>query len=98
MLQEIVTNERYVVMPWKVVTMNGKNVNLAEAVDSIFSCQESEAKEQEGRGKEREEIEKKRKEYYEMHMKKEMERLKNWVNWYEVKLNQIREAPVDERL
>ena len=31
-------------------------------------------------------------------MKSEMERLKNWVNWYEVKLNEIREAPVDERL
>ena len=26
------------------------------------------------------------------------ERLKNWVNWYEVKLNEIREAPVDSRL
>ena len=30
-------------------------------------------------------------------MKKETERLKNWVNWYEVKLNEVREAPVDER-
>ena len=66
----IVTNERYVVMPWKVVTMNGKNVTLAEAVDSMFSRQESEAKEQERREKEREEIEKKGKEYYEAHMKK----------------------------
>ena len=37
----IVTNERYVVMPWKVVTMNGKNVTLTEAVDSMFSRQES---------------------------------------------------------
>ena len=35
--KEIVTNERYVVMPWKVVTMNDKNVTLAEAVDSMFS-------------------------------------------------------------
>ena len=42
--KEIVTNERYVVMPWKVVTMNGKNMTLAEAVDSMFSHQESEAK------------------------------------------------------
>ena len=31
-------------------------------------------------------------------MKSEMERLKNWVNWYEVKLNEIREASVDSRL
>ena len=31
-------------------------------------------------------------------MKAEMERLKDWVNWYEVKLNKIREAPIDERL
>ena len=37
----IVTNEKYVVMPWKVATMNGKNVTLAEAVDSMFSRQES---------------------------------------------------------
>ena len=96
-VKEIVTNERYVVMPWKVVTMNGKNVTIAEAVDSMFSCQESEVKEQERREKESEEIEKKRKEYYEVHMKKETERLKNWVNWYEAKLNEIREDPVDER-
>ena len=31
-------------------------------------------------------------------MKSETERLNNWVDWYEVKLNEIREAPVDERL
>ena len=30
-------------------------------------------------------------------MKSETERLNNWVDWYEVKLNKIREAPVDER-
>ena len=45
----IVTNERYLVMPWKMVTRHGKNMGLlrgpgpcgamtlAEAVDSIFS-------------------------------------------------------------
>ena len=43
----IVTDERYVVMPWKMVTRHGKNMTLAEAVDSIFSHQESEAKESE---------------------------------------------------
>ena len=31
-------------------------------------------------------------------MKSEMERLNNWVDWYEVKLNEVREAPVDSRL
>ena len=31
-------------------------------------------------------------------MKSEMERLNDWVDWYEVKLNEIREAPVDSRL
>ena len=30
-------------------------------------------------------------------MKSETERLNNWVNWYEVKLNEIREAPIDSR-
>ena len=32
----IVTNERYVVMPWKMVTRNGTNMTLAEAVDRIL--------------------------------------------------------------
>ena len=31
-------------------------------------------------------------------MKSETERLNNWVDWYEVKLNEIREALVDSRL
>ena len=39
----IVTDERYVVMPWKMVTRHGKNMTLAEAVDEIFSQKESEA-------------------------------------------------------
>ena len=29
----IVTDKRYVVMPWKMVTRHGKNMTLAEAVD-----------------------------------------------------------------
>ena len=95
--KETVTNKRYVVMPWKMVTMNGKNVTLTEAVDSMFSRQESEAKEQERREKELEKIEKKHAEYYEVHMKKETERLNNWVDWYEVKLDEVREAPIDSR-
>ena len=41
----IVTNKRYVVMPWKMVTRHGKNMTLAEAVDSILNQSESEAKE-----------------------------------------------------
>ena len=102
--KEIVTNERYVVMPWKLANRCGKNgenvknITLAEAVDEIFSRQECEAKERERREREREEIERKRAEYYKAHMKVETERLNKWVNWYEVKLNEIREAPVDERL
>ena len=93
----IVTNERYVVMPWKMVTRNGTNITLAEVVDGIFSRQESDAKERKRRKREKEEIEKKRKEYYEAHMKEEKERLDKLVDWYECKLNEIREAPVDSR-
>ena len=93
----IVTNERNVVMPWKMVTRHGKNMTLAEAVDSIFGCQESEAKEHERRKREKEEIEKKRKECYEVHMKKETERLNALVDWYKFKLDEIREAPVDSK-
>ena len=93
----IFTNERYAVMPWKMVTRHGKNMTLAEAVDSIFSQRESEAKERERREREKEEIGKKRKEYYEAHMKEETERLNKLVDWYKFKLYEIREAPVDSR-
>ena len=85
-------------MPCKMVTMHGKNMTLAEAVDGIFSHQESEAKERERREAEREEIEAKRKEYYDAPIKSETERLNNWVSLYGAKLNEIREAPVDSRL
>ena len=93
----IVTNERYLVMPLKVVNVDGKSMSLKEAADTMFSHHESEAKEQERREAEREEIERKHAEYYRVHMKKEMERLNNWVDWYEVKLNEIREIPIDSR-
>ena len=72
-------------------------MTLAEAVDGIFSRQESEAKECERIDREKEEIEKKRKECYETHMKEEMERLNKLVDWYKFKLDEIREAPVDSR-
>ena len=93
----IVTDKRYVVMPWKMVTRHGKNMTLAEAVDGIFSRQESEAKEHERRNIEKERIEKERKEYYEAHMKEETERLNKLVDWYKFKIDEIREAPVDSR-
>ena len=93
----IVTNERYVVMPRKMVTRHGKNITLAEAVDSIFSCQGSKAKESKRRNIEKEEIEKKHKEYYETHMKEETERLNTLVDWYKFKLDEISETPVDSR-
>ena len=95
--KETVTNERHVVMPWKMVTRNGKNMTLAEAVGGILFCQESEAKEHERKEREKEEIEKKRKEYYEAHMKEETERLNKLVDWYKFKLDEIREALVDSR-
>ena len=61
----IVTNERCMVMPWKMVTRHGKNMTLAEAVDSILNQKESEAKEHEKRNIETEKIENKHREYYE---------------------------------
>ena len=94
--KEIVTNERYVVMPWKMVTRHGKNMSLKEVVDGIFSRQASEAKEHEEK-REKEEIGKKHKEYYEVHMKEETERLNKLVDLYKFKLDEIREAPVDSR-
>ena len=62
--QRIVTNERYVVMPWKMATRYGKHMTLKEVVDGILSRQESEAKELEIRLEKREEIENEREEYY----------------------------------
>ena len=50
--EEIVTNERSVVMPWKMVTRHGKNVTLEEAVDRILNQKESENKELEIRNRE----------------------------------------------
>ena len=38
--EEIVTNERYVVMPWKMVTRYGTNVTLKEAVEEIKKQEE----------------------------------------------------------
>ena len=58
-----------------MVTRNGKNMTLEDAVDGILSKKKSEAKECKIRLEKREEIENKRKEYYEAHMKEEMERL-----------------------
>ena len=72
-------------------------MTLAEVVDGILSCQESEAKECKRRNREREEIENKCKEYYEAHMKEETERLNKLVGWYKCKLKEINEAPVDSR-
>ena len=36
--EEIATNERYVVMLWKMVTRYGTNVTLKEAVEEIKAC------------------------------------------------------------
>ena len=35
--KKLVTNERYFVMNWKMVNVDGKRVSLKEAVDEIFS-------------------------------------------------------------
>ena len=95
--EEIVTNKRYEVMPWKMVTRHGKNMTLKEAVDRILNQKESEARELERKNRDQDESENKRKEYYEKHMKKDTERLNELVDWYKCKLKEIREGPVDSR-
>ena len=55
----VVTNEKYVVMPRKMLTRHGTNMTLAEAVDGVLSQKESEAKECKRRKREKEEIENK---------------------------------------
>ena len=41
---KIVTNERYVVMPWKMVIRHGTNMTLKEVVDRILNKKESRLK------------------------------------------------------
>ena len=50
--EEKVTNERYVVMPWKMVTRNGTNVTLKEAIDRILNKKEFENRDLERRKRE----------------------------------------------
>ena len=95
--REIVTNEKYVVMPWKMVTRHGKNMTLKEAVDRILNQKESENKELERRNREQKKNKRKSKEYYEKYMKEEMERLNKLVDWNKCNLKEINEAPVDSR-
>ena len=38
--KEIVTNKRYVVMPWKMVTRYGKNMALKEVVEEMKAHEE----------------------------------------------------------
>ena len=95
--EEIVTNERYVVMPWKMVIRSGANMTLKEAIDRILNQKESAAKKLERRNRERDKIENKHKEYHEAHMKEETERLNELVDWYKCKLKEINEAPVGGR-
>ena len=38
--EEIVTNERYLVMPWKMVTRHSTNMTLKEAVEEIKAHEE----------------------------------------------------------
>ena len=38
--EEIVTSQRYVVMPWKMVTRHGTNMTLKEAVEEIKARKE----------------------------------------------------------
>ena len=49
--KEIATNDRYVVMPWKMVARYGENMTLKEVVDGINQL-ESKAKEYERRERE----------------------------------------------
>ena len=72
-------------------------MTLEETVDRILNQKESENKKLERRNREREEIESEHKEYYEKHMKEEMERLSKLVDWYKCKLKEKRDAPVDSR-
>ena len=95
--KEIIPELKYNNAPHKFVHRGHEGFGLREAVDRILNQKESENKELEITKREKEEIEKKRKEYYEAHMKEESERLNKLADWYKLKLNEIREAPVESR-
>ena len=56
--EEIATNERYVVMPWKMVTRHGTNMTLKEAVEEIKAREEERKLVSKFEAKHRDEIDK----------------------------------------
>ena len=85
------------IAPHKFVHRGHQGFGSREAVDKISNQRESKAKELQIRKREKKETEKMDKEYYDSHIKEETERLNKLVDWYKFKLNEIREALVDDR-
>ena len=56
--EEIVTNERYVIMPWKMVTRHGTNMTLKKAVEEIKAGEEERKLVSKFEAKHRDEIDK----------------------------------------
>ena len=54
--EEIVTKQRYVVIPWKMVTRHGKNVTLKEAIEEIKAGEEERKLVSKSEAKHRDEI------------------------------------------
>ena len=95
--KEIIPDLRYNIAPHTFVHHGGEGFSLREAVNSIIN----QKKEIEETNKELElkknEMNKKRKKYYEKNMKEEIERINRLRDFYERKLEEIREAPIDIR-
>ena len=56
--EEIVTDQRYVVMPWKMVARHGTNMTLKEAVEEIKALEEERKSVSKFEAKHRDEIDK----------------------------------------
>ena len=102
--EEIIPDLRYNIAPHTFVHRGKEGFLFRKAVDRILNRNKeieeleiTENKELERRKEERKEIDKKREEHYEKLMKEETERINRLVEGYNNKLQEINEAPADER-
>ena len=91
--EEIIPEYRYNITPHKFVHRGHEGFGLREAVDKIIKNK----RDNEEFERKKVQLEKKREEYYDKRMKEETERLNKLTDRYKYKINEINEAPIDNR-
>ena len=95
--EETIPDLRYNIAPHKFVHCGNEDFLSKEAVDEIINRKKEIEESNREIERKREEIKRKRKEYYEKNMKEEIGRINRLKDFYEHKLEEICEAPVDSR-